>query len=69
MHFFNQGWPKKLSISIIISINVKSLFLSSSKPDFCSKVKAVETGPLIFHNKNKFLYRKIYVLVSARSNE
>ncbi len=36
------------SISIIITINVKSLFLSSLKPDFCSKVKVVETRPLIF---------------------
>ncbi len=38
------------SISIIIMINVKSLFLSSLKPEFCSKVKVVETRPLIFLN-------------------
>ncbi len=38
------------SISIIITINVKSLFLSSLKPDFCSKVKVLETRPLIFLN-------------------
>ncbi len=35
-------------ISIIITINVKSLFLSSLKPEFCSKVKVVETRPFIF---------------------
>ncbi len=39
------------SISIIITINVKSLFLSSLKTYFCSKVKVVETRPLIFLNK------------------
>ncbi len=38
------------SISIIITINVKSLFLSSLKTDFCSKVKVLETRPLIFLN-------------------
>ncbi len=39
------------SMSIIITINVKSLFLSSLKSEFCSKVKVVETRLLIFLNK------------------
>ncbi len=34
-------------ISLIIPLNVKSLFLSNLKPEFCSK----ETRPLIFLNK------------------
>ncbi len=34
-------------ISLIIPLNVKSLFLSNLKPEFCSK----ETRPFIFLNK------------------
>ncbi len=41
---------KYQSISIIM-INVKSLFISNVKPDFCSQEKVVETRPLIFLNK------------------
>ncbi len=48
---------KIITIIIFISvdidnyqINVKSLFLSSLKPDVCSKVKDLETRPLIFLN-------------------
>ncbi len=51
------------SISIIIMINVKSLFLSSLKIDFCSKVKVIETRPINFLNKNKYLIEKLIILV------
>ncbi len=46
-------------------INVKSLFLLSLKPDFCSKVKVVETRPLIFLKINvKKILVSAYVLMS-----
>ncbi len=43
-------------------INVKSLFLSSLKPDLCSKVKVVETRPLIFLNNINVLIEKLISL-------
>ncbi len=61
-------WPKLLSfffyqsISIIIMINVKSLFLSSLKPEFCSKVKVVETRPLQY---NKYKLIVTYTIIQS----
>ncbi len=50
--------PKIITIIFFISvdidnitINVKSLFLSNLKPDFCFKVKVVEIRQFIFLNK------------------